>query len=85
MGFLPRKWLRALWGVNDVSSRVASPIDCDDCRAARAAGRDACEVHREKHPRPHTYRMGHEVDWGGVFDHPENTYPRSTRPSLDNF
>lgn len=83
MGFLPKKWLRALWGVKQPSMQVDAPIDCDDCRSARARGGDACAVHGVKHPRPNTYHMGHEVDWGGVFDNPDNTYPRTTRPSID--
>jgi len=82
MGFLPKKWLRSLWGVSETPTTFAAPIDCDDCRAARAAGRDACAVHGVKHPAPHIYRMGHEVDWGGVFDRPENTYPRRSSESI---
>jgi hypothetical protein len=83
MGFLPKKWLRALWGVTQPTAKIAAPINCDACVAARAAGLDACPEHGVKHPRPHTYRMGHEVDWGGVFDNPDNSYPRSSRPSVE--
>lgn len=83
MGFLPRKWLRTLWGVSQPSTRMAEPIDCDMCRIARQNGGDACYEHGEKHARAHTYRMGHEVDWGGVFDRPDNTYPRRTSPSIE--
>jgi hypothetical protein len=82
MGFLPKKWLRKLWGVEQTPTTFAPPIECDDCRAARSAGRDACAVHGVKHPSPHIYRMGHEVDWGGVMDRPENTYPRRESTSI---
>lgn len=68
MSFLPRKWLRSLWGVTETSTEIAPPIDCDDCRTARAAGRDACAVHGEKHARPHVYDFGHEVSWGSPFN-----------------
>ncbi len=81
MGFLPKKWLRALWGVREESTMLAAPIDCDDCRAARAAGGDACAVHGEKHPGPHTYRFGHSVSWGSPFSS-QDTMPRRESVSI---
>jgi hypothetical protein len=64
MGFLKMNWLRKLWGVQPVSTKVAPPIDCADCRDARGRGLDACEVHHNAHLRPHTYEVGHQVSWG---------------------
>ena len=68
MGFLPKKWLAKLWGVNDPGRKFAKPIDCDACRIARANGSDACWEHHVHHPRPHLYRAGHEVNWGSGLD-----------------
>jgi hypothetical protein len=82
MGFLPKKWLRALWGVNQPTTELAPPIDCQSCRIARQAGGDACVEHAH-HARPHTYHLGHEVEWGGVFDHPLETMPNTTEESID--
>jgi hypothetical protein len=85
MGFLPKKWLRKLWGVDETPATFAPPIDCDDCRAARAAGRDACAVHGVKHPAPHTYNMGHEVEWGSPLSGTLNdTYPRRESESISD-
>ncbi|MGZ3421937.1 MAG: hypothetical protein ACXVEF_37270 [Polyangiales bacterium] len=82
MGFLPKKWLRALWGVNQPATQLAPPIDCERCRIARQSGVDACPEHRH-HLRPHLYRMGHEVQWGGVFDHPLETVPRTSVETIE--
>jgi hypothetical protein len=68
MGFLPKKWLAKLWGVNDPGRTFAAPIDCDSCRIARANGGDACWEHHVHHPRPHLYRAGHEINWGSGLD-----------------
>jgi hypothetical protein len=68
MGFLPKKWLRSLWGVEQPRAQFDPPIDCDDCRRLRAAGKDACAVHGVHHPRPHVYSMGHELGWGSGLD-----------------
>jgi hypothetical protein len=75
MGFLPKKWLRALWGVNQPTMQFDPPIDCERCRIARQAGKDACPEHHH-HARPHTYHMGHQIEWGGIFDNPQNAMPR---------
>jgi hypothetical protein len=79
MGFLPKKWLANLWGVNDPGRSFASPIDCEYCRVARANGSDACWEHHVHHPRPHLYRAGHEINWGSgldsMGDHPDFTTP----------
>lgn len=82
MGFLPKKWLRKLWGVTDVTTQVAAPIDCDACRSARARGLDACETHGIKHPRPHTYDMGHDVTWGSPLSTYNDTIPRRESESI---
>ena len=83
MGFLPKKWLRSLWGVRDETTTLAAPIDCDDCRSARAAGRDACAIHGVKHPRAHTYDMGHEVSWGSPLSGTHNdAMPRRESTSI---
>lgn len=82
MGFLSKKWLRSLWGVQPVTTDVEPPIDCDDCRAARAEGRDACAVHGQRHPRPHTYTVGHEVAWGSPFKGTNEELPVRTRESI---
>lgn len=83
MGFLPKKWLSALWGVNQPKTRLDPPIDCAECRIARRNGGDACYVHGEHHLRPHTYDVGHEVQWGdGVFDHPFDAMPTRESESI---
>jgi hypothetical protein len=81
MAFLSKKWLRALWGVEQPSTKIAEPIDCDACRIARRAGGDACDEHAH-HVRPHTYDVGHDVEWGGVFDNPLNTFPTRHSESI---
>lgn len=82
MGFLPKKWLRKLWGVSDTSTAIAAPIDCQDCRDARARGLDACPVHGEKHIRPHVYDMGHEVSWGSPMSLYNDAMPRRESESI---
>lgn len=82
MGFLPKKWLRALWGVQQPRSEFAPPIDCAGCREARAEGRDACEVHGAHHPRPHTYSMGHEIRWSSPFSANNEEMPIRTSLSI---
>jgi hypothetical protein len=82
MGFLPKKWLRSLWGVEQPTTVFAKPIDCESCRIARQAGNDACPEHAH-HVRPHTYHLGHEVEWGGVFDHPLETMPNTTEETIE--
>jgi hypothetical protein len=83
MGFLPKKWLRSLWGVSQPTTQMMDPIDCDDCRNARSAGRDACEVHGVKHARPHTYNIGHEVSWGSPLSGTHNdAMPRTESESI---
>ena len=80
MGFLSKKILRKLWGVNDPGIEMAAPIDSDDCRDARMAGKDACSVHHVHHPRAHTYHVGHEMNWGsGLSGSVESDFARDTR------
>lgn len=82
MAFLPMKWLRALWGVSQPDTTLAPPIDCDDCRDARAHGRDACAVHGAPHPRPHTYEMGHQVSWSSPLKGTNEEMPIRTSVSI---
>jgi hypothetical protein len=83
MSFLPRKWLRSLWGVREPKAELDAPLACDACKSARRAGKDACpEHHQRRTVGTRTYSIGGQVDWGGVFDRPSNTIPRTTSPSL---
>jgi hypothetical protein len=82
MGFLPKKWLRALWGVQQPQTELSPAIDCADCREARARGGDACAVHGAKHPRPHTYSMGHEVSWASPLKGTNEEMPVRTSESI---
>ena len=82
MGFLSKKWLRKLWGVSEPTSIVASAIDCNACRTARAAGSDACAEHGIKHPAPHIYHVGHEVRWSSPLSMDNATMPRRDSESI---
>lgn len=82
MGFLPIKWLRALWGVELPKTEISPPIDCADCREARAYGGDACAMHGAKHPRAHTYSLGHEVRWASPFQPTNEEMPIRSSESI---
>ena len=81
MGFIPKKILHAIWGVRQPKQRLDAPIDCSACRIARMNGGDACWEHHEKHPRAHTYHMGHEANWGSGLD---GRSEAMTRPSSES-
>jgi hypothetical protein len=82
MGFLSKKWLRKLWGVNEPGTAVMAPIDCEACRTARAAGRDACAEHGVKHASPHLYHVGHEISWSSPLSMDNATMPRRDSESI---
>jgi hypothetical protein len=66
MGFIPKKWLRQLWGVSEPPTRLERPIDCRSCHRARKLGYDACQVHHElarTRPRPHLYHAAQPPPW----------------------
>lgn len=82
MGFLKKNWLRKLWGVSEPTTQIAAPIDCDACREARSRGLDACETHHAAHVRPHTYEIGHEVEWGSPLNLNNDAYPHRQSESI---
>jgi hypothetical protein len=57
MGVL-KKFFQSLWGVTDPGLELTPPIDCEACRIARSAGKDACAIHRTHHDRNHP--SGHD-------------------------
>lgn len=52
MGIM-KKILGSLWGVTEPDDHLTPPIDCEPCRIARSAGKDACNDHRTHHDRAH--------------------------------
>ena len=52
MGVLKRLF-RSLWGVTYPGVDLTPAIDCEACRIARTAGKDACNVHRTHHDPHH--------------------------------
>lgn len=74
MAFLPKKWLRALWGIKAPEGDIEPPAppETESARRTRPSA------------RPHRYQIGGQVDWGGVFDAPGNVVPRRSRPSILN-
>ncbi len=82
MGFLPKKLLRALWGVQQPATTLAQPLDCDACAVARQAGSDACFEHHAAHARPHTYSIGHQVEWGSPFSASNDQMPIRNSESI---
>jgi len=81
MAFM-KKLLNALYGVKEPTTEMAPPIDCEDCRDARAAGKDACAFHHHQHPHAHTYRIGGQVAYGGVMDHADSVIPSSSQTDV---
>ena len=79
MASLWKTLLQKLWGVYEPSTKVQPPVDMEACRRVGAVGGGACG---DRMGSPHVYHAGHEIDWGGVMDRPENTLPRRSRLSL---
>jgi hypothetical protein len=52
MGVL-KKLFQSLWGVSYPDTDMTPGIDCEACRIARSAGKDACAVHRTHHDPNH--------------------------------
>jgi hypothetical protein len=50
--------MRAIWGVQEPPAEITAPIDCEECRVARIAGKDACPEH---HHHAFSRRHGHEA------------------------
>ena len=48
-----KKLLQSLWGVNEPDVDLTPAIDCEPCRVARLAGKDACVDHRTHHDATH--------------------------------
>jgi hypothetical protein len=48
-----KKWFRLLWGVSYPETSLEPAIDCEACRIARTAGKDACATHRTHHDHNH--------------------------------
>jgi hypothetical protein len=78
-----KKLINALYGVKETPTEMAPPLDCDDCRLARAAGKDACLAHHHQHPRAHTYSIGGQVEFGGVMDHADSVIPHSSQTDVN--
>jgi hypothetical protein len=62
MGFIPKAFLRALWGVSEEDDTMTPPLDCEACGRARIEGRDACDEHHHAHGHRSSSRMRIERD-----------------------
>lgn len=80
MGFLPKKWLNRIWGVEQPKTQFAKPLECDACHIARANGSDACWEHHAAHLRAHTYHVGHEMNWSSGIDGVDSNVESSPMP-----
>jgi hypothetical protein len=76
-----KKLLHSLWGVDQPTTEMAPPLDCERCRVARMNGKDACFEHHNAHPRAHTYHIGGGLSWGSGLDQVGDNPPPSSRHS----
>jgi hypothetical protein len=61
MGSMLKSFFRSMWGVNEPPEDLTPAIQCEPCRVARTAGKDACPEHHTHHDRAHPNGRAPEI------------------------